>query len=140
MLPQSQFQFKIEDHNIKIINSSFKDTKRNKALQKIKNIARRIQEFLERNIMGGFFQDCIWRFKHIYQKEWTKTSLRSKDLLHREQFTAVIASFDNVQSVLEIGCAAGPNLRLIREKLPNVRLCGIDINKQAIKVANNYFA
>ena len=45
-----------------------------------------------------------------------------------------------MQSVLEIGCAAGPNLRLLREKLPTARLCGIDINKQAIEIANNYFA
>ena len=106
----------------------------------LKIIVRRIQEFLERNIVGGFIQDFIWYFKHIYQKEWTKTSLESKDLPHREHITSIIASFDSVQSVLEIGCAAGPNLRLLREKLPSAYLSGIDINKQAIKVANNYFA
>ena len=44
-----------------------------------------------------------------------------------------------MQSVLEIGCAAGPNLRRLREKLPSTQLVGIDINKQAIRTANNYF-
>ena len=84
-------------------------------------------------------QKCIWRWKHLYRKNWTKTSLESKDLYHRDQLTSVIVSFGNVQSILEIGCASGPNLRLLREKLLSAQLMGIDINKQAIRTGNDYF-
>ena len=72
-------------------------------IKRLKMLIRQIQELLERNILGGFLQKFIWRWKHIYNKDWTKTSLGSKDLAHRDQLTSVIASFDNVQSVLESG-------------------------------------
>tara|TARA_B100001142_G_scaffold296600_1_gene318397 strand:+ start:585 stop:1271 length:687 start_codon:yes stop_codon:yes gene_type:complete len=108
-------------------------------LKKLKIIARNTQEFLERYILGNFFQALVWRSKHIYQPKWTKTSLTSLDLLHRNQLTLSIASLKNNDSILEIGCAAGPNLRLLREKLPNSNLFGIDINNQAIREAQKYF-
>jgi len=108
-------------------------------LKLAKNLGRLAQEFLERYVLGNFIQKCMWGWKHLYKKNWTKTSLASKDLAHRDQLTSVIASLDNVQSVLEIGCASAPNLRLLREKLPSAQLSGIDINKQAIHTANDYF-
>ena len=109
-------------------------------LKLVRKVGRLVQEFLERYVLGGFIQECIWGSKHLYRKSWTKISLGSKDLPHRDQLISSITSFDNVQSVLEIGCAAGPNLRRLREKLPSAQLVGIDINKQAIRTANNYFS
>ena len=108
-------------------------------IKRLKIFIRQLQEFLDRNIFGSFIQKFIWRWKHIYVKDWTKTSLGSIDLAHRDQLTSVIASCNNVQSVLEIGCASAPNLRLLREKLPSVQLSGIDINKKAIRTAHDYF-
>ena len=108
-------------------------------LKLAKKLGRLAQEFLERYVLGSFIQKCMWGWKHLYRKNWTKTSLESKDLTHRDQLTSVIASFGNVQSVLEIGCASAPNLRLLREKLPSAQLSGIDSNKQAIRTANDYF-
>ena len=105
----------------------------------IKVTLRWLQEFLERNVFGSFLQNMIWKYKHIYQRNWTKTSLESQDMPHREQLTSVIASLDNVESALEVGCAAAPNLRLLRDKLPHARLAGIDINRQAIREASDYF-
>jgi len=86
----------------------------------IKLQLRKIQELLERNIFGGFLQRLIWGFKHLYQRDWTNTSLESKDLFHRDQLTSVIASFKKVESVLEIGCAAGPNYNGITYMPPHI--------------------
>ena len=41
--------------------------------------------------------------------------------------------------MLEIGCAAGPNLRLLRKNLPKATLVGIDINKKCVSAGNYYF-
>lgn len=38
-------------------------------------------------------------------------------------------------SVLEFGCNAGRNLLTIREAAPDVRLAGVDINEEAVRVA-----
>jgi len=108
-------------------------------LKLAKKLGRLAQEFLERYVLGSFIQKCLWRWRHLYTKNWIKTSLESKDDYNRNLITSVIASFGNVQSVLEIGCASAPNLRRLRDKLPSVQLMGIDINKQAIRAANDYF-
>ena len=108
-------------------------------LKRAKMLGRLAQGFLERYVLGNFIQNCLWRWRHLYTKNWAKTSLESKDEYNRNLITSVITSFDNVQSVLEIGCASAPNLRRLREKLPSAQLTGIDINKQAIRTANDYF-
>ena len=108
-------------------------------ITKIKILIRNIQELLERNILGGFIQELTWKCKHFYDKKWTETSLKSINLEHRKNLTQVITSLHNIDSVMEVGCASAPNLQLIREKLPNAKLVGIDINKQAIKTARNHF-
>ena len=105
-------------------------------LKLAKKLGRLAQGFLERYVFGSFIQNFLWRWRHLYKKGWTKTSLESKN---GKLITSEIASFDNVQSVLEIGCASAPNLRLLREKLPSAQLTGIDINKQYIRTANDYF-
>lgn len=106
----------------------------------IKIKLRKIQGYLEKRMLGGFIQRLIWRFKHVYQKNWVEISLSSTELSHRKQLVSVIlASSDDIQNVLEVGCASGPNLRILRQKLPSARLVGIDINSKAVKTANNYF-
>lgn len=42
-------------------------------------------------------------------------------------------NLDKINSVLEIGCCSGSNLIAIRKIAPNIKLCGIDINKAAIE-------
>jgi len=109
-------------------------------LKLLKKLVRLAQEPLERYILHGFIQKYIWRWKHLYKPKWAKISLESKDLSHRDQLVSYVTSFDNVQSLLEIGCAAGPNLRRVRQILPNAQLCGIDINKHVIQTAHKYFS
>jgi len=106
----------------------------------LKQIFRRTQLFLERFVLGGFIQDLIWQYKHKYQQGWTQISIDSINLPHRAKLISMISSVGNAPSIIEIGCAAGPNLRLLREKFPLAHLAGIDINKSAIEEAQNYFA
>lgn len=50
---------------------------------------------------------------------------------HRQPILDAIASLMPATSLLEIGCNAGPNLRLIHERWPEVRLVGIEVNAAA---------
>jgi Methyltransferase domain len=43
-------------------------------------------------------------------------------------------------TLLELGCNSGPNLRLIHEQFPHARLTGIDISEDAVQCANRRFA
>lgn len=43
------------------------------------------------------------------------------------------------KSVLEIGCGAGANLYRIKKEFPDCRVCGCDINPDAIKTAETMF-
>jgi 2-polyprenyl-3-methyl-5-hydroxy-6-metoxy-1,4-benzoquinol methylase len=107
--------------------------------KKFKIFSRNVQEFLERNIVGDFIQKLSWKWRHVYDKSWTKISLTSINLDHRKSLVSLITSYTNINSVLEVGCASAPNLRLLREKLPKAKLTGVDINKSAIKTAKSYF-
>lgn len=62
--------------------------------------------------------------------DWAK-SYWDIDHPHRKVF----ANIEEPESVLEIGCGCGANLKVIQNKFPDVELAGIDINKEAIKEA-----
>jgi SAM-dependent methyltransferase len=53
---------------------------------------------------------------------------------------ALRTSFGAPESVLEVGCNAGPNLRRIATEFPGCRLVGFDINQEAIEGAARRFA
>jgi len=105
----------------------------------IKKIARSFQGWLERYLIGGLIQACIWRFRHLYKKNWAKASLESSNHSHRGQIVDSIVDVEGVHRILEVGCAAGANLVRLRKALPEVNLLGVDINKKAIQTAREYF-
>jgi len=105
----------------------------------IKKIARSFQGWLERYLIGGLIQACIWRFRHLYKKNWAKASLESANHSHRGQIVDSIVDVEGVHRILEVGCAAGANLVRLRKALPEVNLLGVDINKKAIQTAREYF-
>ena len=105
----------------------------------IKRYVRHLQKFLETRFVSNLIEKTIWKYKHFYRPRWANTSINSYQIKQRHKFVSSIASFENIESVLEIGCAAGPNLRLLREKLPEAKLTGVDINKKCIERGNRYF-
>jgi len=51
---------------------------------------------------------------------------------HRDVLMAMLEEVEPFGRVLEIGCNAGPNLRRIHERWPDVALVGIDVNEEAL--------
>ena len=110
------------------------------SLRMFKALGRRLQERLERGIIGTRLQEWIWRSRHLYRHGWAQGYLGTVDHPHRSQIVEAVSSFSPVDSVLEVGCASGANLVCLRERLPGTQLIGIDINRHAITTARRHFA
>ena len=64
-----------------------------------------------------------------------KEYLETAELPYRKIIIEYLKSFGEIESILEIGCGVGTNLLNIKEKYPEIKLAGIDINAQAINQA-----
>jgi len=51
---------------------------------------------------------------------------------HRAWVVAALAVLGDVQSVLDLGCQCGPNLRVLHDHYPHLQLIGLDCNPQAL--------
>ena len=99
----------------------------------LKNIYRKARSFFETSVSDTFLNECIWKFRDIYKgKKWIKEYYNTINHPHRKQIVSAISSFGNINSVLEIGCNSGPNMFLLAQKIKNLQIYGIDINKRAI--------
>jgi len=77
----------------------------------------------------------------LIEKEWINHLPGNFDQIfhpHRKFLIERISLF-NPQSVLEIGCGWGPNLFLLAEKFPQIKITGIDINPGSIKLGKEIF-
>jgi SAM-dependent methyltransferase len=63
----------------------------------------------------------------------------SADLPHRGRLLQAIRDLGPIESVLELGCGAGPNLRRLFAEDPALRLAGVDIHADAIEFARARF-
>jgi len=72
---------------------------------------------------------CDWRTNN---ENWIKEYWESKDHSHRKQIISILRKLDHWDSLLDIGCNCGTNLRLISEKFKDKKLTGMDINKWAL--------
>lgn len=66
------------------------------------------------------------------QRCWDSGGLR-----HRQAVLEAIASLGPADSLLEVGCNAGVNLRLIHERWPTMRLLGVDACGTAVEYLNS---
>lgn len=83
----------------------------------------------ERYLLGTRLQHIKWRMHGAYDLQ---TSLAEP---HRQFLAERIGHFAPFESILEVGCNAGPNLVALRRKYSDVRLYGLDISDQAIRAA-----
>lgn len=81
-------------------------------------------------------QNERWWQKRVI--DWKKDYLDTWDHPHRSIITSVLAQYTWI-SIVEIGCGPGPNLMNIAKRLPGKQLGGVDINKDAIALANKTF-
>ncbi len=66
---------------------------------------------------------------------WIDEYVASVNHPHRTLILEALKEFPGFQSLLEVGCNAGPNLLRIREAYPKARLMGIDVNYDAVQKA-----
>ena len=106
----------------------------------IKTILRKIKRFLVA-ILGSKIDELYWCFRHISDKEWTKGYISDETIQHphRKFLIEKISKYYPFDTVLEIGCASGPNLYILAKKFPEGKIYGIDISKRAIEEGKKYF-
>lgn len=75
---------------------------------------------------------------HWQSKDWIEGYWKSIDHPHRKLLVDAVAEF-NPKSILEVGCASGPNLYLLAKKYPEADIWGVDINRQAVEYGREMF-
>jgi len=109
--------------------------------------------YLEERLLGTRITEKEWATRHLRRgndwndtkhpgddDEWVKSYWDSRDHSHRQFLLEHITKFSPVSSVLEIGCNCGPNLYLLARKFPDSQIVGIDINPEAVRKGNEWFA
>jgi len=69
--------------------------------------------------------------------DWKKEYLDTVNHPHRMLLLKVLSKY-RFGSLLEVGCASGPNLYKIHLQWPTVELGGVDVSKDAIDMAKKY--
>jgi len=92
-------------------------------------------ERLRERFIGTRAREQWWAERDIGAGYWDNSDHPSKLYLAEK-----IAAYTPIESILEVGCASGPNLRLLAEKFPAAEIAGIDINPEAVAFGNRRFA
>jgi len=106
-------------------------------MKKILRFAKRILD----KVFGTKAEEFFWRFRHILQdKTWAENYISENSLSHphRKILVDKISAYAPFKTVLEIGCASGPNLFLLAQKYPEAEFLGIDISDQAVKTGEKW--
>jgi len=88
--------------------------------------------------MRSIITDKEWSTRHLYDESWIEGCWKSRNHPHRSFLVERICKF-SPNSVLEIGCACGPNLYHIAKKFPDAEVRGIDVNSMAVQKGNEWF-
>jgi ubiquinone/menaquinone biosynthesis C-methylase UbiE len=70
--------------------------------------------------------------------DWDKSYLQTADHPHRRIIVDILKEFPWL-SLIEIGCNAGPNLVAILRSIPGRQIGGVDVNPEAIALAEKTF-
>jgi len=90
--------------------------------------------------MHSILTDKEWADRHLYEgEEWIESYWKSRNHPHRSLLVDRICKFSPIHSILEVGCASGPNLYHIAKKFPDAEVKGIDINPVAVQKGNEWF-
>ncbi|MCP6720032.1 MAG: class I SAM-dependent methyltransferase [Patescibacteria group bacterium] len=105
-------------------------------MRKLLRVAKRILN----KIFGTLSDLWFWKYRHFFDKNWSENYISKNSLNHphRKLLIQKISSHAPFQSVLEVGCASGPNLFLLAKKFPKARLSGIDISNRAIETGKKW--
>jgi len=89
--------------------------------------------------MRRIIKDEEWARRHLHDEGWVESYWKTRDHPHRAFLVERISKFSPIHSILEIGCASGPNLYQIAKKFPDADVKGIDINPMAVQKGNEWF-
>ncbi|HCJ67783.1 MAG TPA: hypothetical protein DHV62_10845 [Elusimicrobia bacterium] len=89
---------------------------------------------------GTVIEEFFWRFRHIFI-DWSASYISPSSINHphRQFLIEKISQYAPFKTVLEIGCASGPNLYLLAKRFPDAEIYGIDISGQAIRKGQQWF-
>jgi ubiquinone/menaquinone biosynthesis C-methylase UbiE len=106
----------------------------------IKKILRKTKR-LANGIFGTRIDELYWKARHVFDKEWAESYISEGSINHphRKLLIDKISEYAPFESILEIGCASGPNLYLLAKKFPGAKLYGIDISENAIRTGSKFF-
>jgi ubiquinone/menaquinone biosynthesis C-methylase UbiE len=85
---------------------------------------------LKEHLSGTKAREKWWENRASVKAYWDNRNLDNKNY-----FTEKISAF-RPESILEIGCASGPNLYPLAKKYPEAKIVGIDINPEAVDYGN----
>lgn len=102
----------------------------------MKRMARAAKRVLDR-VFGTAVEEARWRLRDA---AWAERSLSpaSFEHPHRAFLLDRIAPWAPFDSLLEVGCASGPNLFLLAERYPAARFYGAEINGKAVRRGNRH--
>ena len=109
-------------------------------MSKIKSFLRLIKRVLDKTL-GTKTDEIYWRFRHFFDKSWAENYIiENADHPSKQLLIEIITKYTPLKSVLEVGCASGPNLYALSKKFPDARFFGIDISKKAIRVGTAWIS
>jgi len=80
------------------------------------------------------------RHTNYWQKrkiDWKTSYLDTANHPHRDMLLQILSRY-SFQSLLELGCASGPNLLRVSQQWSGLELGGVDISEDAIKTAKEH--
>ena len=104
----------------------------------VKIILRKSKRVADK-VFGTAVDEFYWKFRHIFDKKWPESYFSPESLTTRELMIDEISRHLPLNSVLEVGCASGPNLYMLAKKYPKIKFYGVDISKKAIEAGKNIF-
>jgi len=104
------------------------------------NKTLKIKKRIDVKLFGSRVDEIYWCFRRIHEKTWTKSYISEKLIKSPERKVLIdrISNCIPFESILEFGCASGPNLYLLTRKFPKAKIYGIDISKKAIKEGKKF--
>lgn len=102
----------------------------------LKTLARTIKRVLDR-VFGTVVEEIRWQGR---DDAWAERSLSHASLEHphRAFLLGHIARWEPFNTLLEVGCASGPNLFLLAKRYPDKAFFGAEINARGVRRGNAY--
>jgi len=106
----------------------------------IKKILRRIKRILIATL-GTKTDEIFWRFRHIFDSGWAKEYISEDSMKSpsRQLWVEKMSRYFPFKTVLEFGCASGPNLYRLAKEFPKAKFYGVDISRKAISEGKKFF-